>query len=167
MYGESILTVSSGHYLGDNWSVSRLSPIMRCRKRAFQLLVLDLPWWLIDRLVASRLLGCHVCRERAFQLSVLELSVVIDWSIGCSYILGSLSGTALTYLLQSWALAHFFEVRYSLPTQFFPMDRWRSCVHFLSFPFRSNARRSADGSLSERAKSLIALYYKTMYSKCI
>jgi len=24
---------------------------------------------------------------------------------------------------QSWALAHFFEVRYPLPTQFFPMDR--------------------------------------------
>ena len=24
---------------------------------------------------------------------------------------------------QSWALAHFFEVRYPLPTQFFPLDR--------------------------------------------
>jgi hypothetical protein len=24
---------------------------------------------------------------------------------------------------QSWALAHLFEVRYPLPTQFFPMDR--------------------------------------------
>jgi hypothetical protein len=23
----------------------------------------------------------------------------------------------------SWALAHFFEVRYPLPTQFFPLDR--------------------------------------------
>jgi hypothetical protein len=26
-------------------------------------------------------------------------------------------------LTQSWALAHLFEVRYPLPTQFFPMDR--------------------------------------------
>ena len=34
---------------------------------------------------------------------------------------------------QSWALAHLFEVRYPLTTQFFPMDRWRSCVHFLDF----------------------------------
>jgi hypothetical protein len=26
-------------------------------------------------------------------------------------------------LCQSWALAHLFEVRYPLPTQYFPMDR--------------------------------------------
>ncbi len=53
---------------------------------------------------------------------------------------------------QSWALAHFFVVRYPLPTQFFPLDRWRSCVHFLNYLFarRSNARRSTNGSLSEK-----------------
>ncbi len=44
---------------------------------------------------------------------------------------------------QSWALAHFFEVRYPLPTQFFPLDRWRACVHFLNFPFRSPLKRSS------------------------
>jgi hypothetical protein len=27
------------------------------------------------------------------------------------------------FFRQSWALAHFFEVRYPLPTQFFPLDR--------------------------------------------
>jgi hypothetical protein len=27
------------------------------------------------------------------------------------------------YFYQSWALAHFFEVRYPLLTQFFPLDR--------------------------------------------
>jgi hypothetical protein len=27
------------------------------------------------------------------------------------------------YFYQSWALAHFFEVRFPLPTQFFSLDR--------------------------------------------
>jgi hypothetical protein len=70
--------------------------------------------------------------------------------------------------MQSWALAHFFEVRFPLPTQFFTLDRWRSCVHFLNFPFRSSLKRSSlkRSSLNQwiaerkRAKSLIALYYK-------
>ena len=44
---------------------------------------------------------------------------------------------------QSWALAHFFKVRYPLPTQFFPLDRWRSCVHILKFPVRSSLKRSS------------------------
>ncbi len=62
---------------------------------------------------------------------------------------------------QSWALAHFSEVRYPLPTQFFPMDRLRSCVYFLNFSFRSSLKRlSLNQWFAERkrAKSLIALY---------
>ena len=57
-----------------------------------------------------------------------------------------------------------------IKTQFFTLDRWRSCVHFLNFPFRSSLKRS---SLSQwfaerkKAKSLIALYYRIMYLKCI
>ena len=51
--------------------------------------------------------------------------------------------TVTVCILQSWALAHFFEVRYPLPTQFFPLDRWRSCVHFLNFLFRSSLKRSS------------------------
>ncbi len=57
---------------------------------------------------------------------------------------------------QSWALAHFFKVRYPLPTQFFPLDRWRSCVHFLNFPFRSSLNQWF--AERKRTKSLIALY---------
>jgi hypothetical protein len=76
---------------------------------------------------------------------------------------------------QSWALAHFFEVCYPLPTQFFSLDRWRSCVHFLqvlrasgilNFPFRSPLKRSSLNQWfaeRKRAKSLIALYYKIMF----
>jgi hypothetical protein len=51
------------------------------------------------------------------------------------------------YDCQNWALAHFFEVRYLLPTQFYPLA------------LRSNARRSTSGSLSEKGlnhSSLIA-----------
>ncbi len=44
---------------------------------------------------------------------------------------------------QSWALANFSKVRYPLPTQFFPLDRWRSCVHFWNFSFRSSLKRSS------------------------
>ena len=64
---------------------------------------------------------------------------------------------------QSWALAHFFEVRYPLSIQFFPLDRWRSCVHFLNFPFRSSLKRSSLNQWfaeRKRAKSLIALVKK-------
>jgi hypothetical protein len=64
-------------------------------------------------------------------------------------------------LSQSWALAHFSEVRYPLPTQFFPMDRLRSCVHFLNFFFRSSLKRSSLNQWfaeRKRDKSLIALY---------
>ncbi len=65
----------------------------------------------------------------------------------------------LQYNTQSWALAHFFKVRYPLPTQFFPLDRWRSCVHFFNFPFRSLLKRSSLNQWfaeRKRAKSLIA-----------
>ncbi len=74
---ESILTVSSGHFLGDDWSISRLSPRMRCRERSFQLLVLELSWvvhWLISRLSPPRMPR----RKRAFHLLVLDLSLVVD-----------------------------------------------------------------------------------------
>ncbi len=67
------------------------------------------------------------------------------------------------YFQQSWALAHFFKVRYPLPTQFFPLDRWRSCVHFLNFPFRSSLKRSSLNQWfaeRKRAKSLIAHWSK-------
>jgi hypothetical protein len=66
---------------------------------------------------------------------------------------------------QSWALAHFFEVRYPLSTQFFPPDRLRSCVHFLTFPFRSSLKRSSLNQWiaeRKRAKLLIALLGKIM-----
>ncbi len=71
----------------------------------------------------------------------------------------------LPFKNQSWALAHFFEVRYQLPTQFFPLDRWRSCVHFLNFPFRSSLKRSSLNQWfaeRKRTKPLIALYGKIM-----
>jgi len=71
---------------------------------------------------------------------------------------------------RSWTLAHFFEVRYPLPTKFFPLDRWRSCIHFLNFPFRSSLKRSSLNQWfaeRKRAESLIALYYKIMCLKCI
>ena len=74
----------------------------------------------------------------------------------------------ITWSSQSWALAHFFEVRYPLPTKFFPLDRWRSCVHFLNFPFRSSLKRSSLNQWiaeRKRAESLTALYYKIMYLK--
>ena len=74
--------------------------------------------------------------------------------------------TVTVCILQSWALAHFFEVRYPLPTQFFPLDRWRSCVHFLNFPIRSSLKRSSLNQWiaeRKRAESLTALYYKIMY----
>ncbi len=67
---------------------------------------------------------------------------------------------------QSWALAHFFEVRYPLPTLFFPLDRWRSCVHFLNFFCRSSLKRSSLNQWfaeRKRANSLIALYYFIIY----
>jgi hypothetical protein len=76
--------------------------------------------------------------------------------------------TVTVCILQSWALAHFFEVRYPLPTQFFPLDRWRSCVHFLNFPIRSSLKRSSLNQWiaeRKRAESLTALYYKIMYLK--
>jgi len=78
--------------------------------------------------------------------------------------------TVTVCILQSWALAHFFEVRYPLPTQFFPLDRWRSCVHFLNFPIRSSLKRSSLNQWiaeRKRANSLIALYYKMKYLKVV
>jgi hypothetical protein len=52
------------------------------------------------------------------------------------------------------------------PLNFFPLDRWRSCVHFFNFPFRSSLKRlSLNQWFAERkrAKSLIACYWFIIY----
>ena len=46
------------------------------------------------------------------------------------------------YILQSWALALYFQVRSPLSDYFISMDRYRSSAHFANFQVRSLLNRS-------------------------
>jgi hypothetical protein len=63
--------------------------------------------------------------------------------------------SSILYNGQSWALTHFFEVRYPLPTQFFP---WIADAHaffflIINLPFCSSLNQLF--AERKRAKSLI------------
>jgi hypothetical protein len=60
-------------------------------------------------LMASRI----ITSQRPFKISLKILNLYIFLRMAVSK----------TWKMQSWALAHFFMVRYPLHTQFFPLDR--------------------------------------------
>jgi len=46
------------------------------------------------------------------------------------------------YIIQSWALALYFQVRSPLSAHFISMDRYRSSTHLANFQVRSSLYRS-------------------------